>query len=72
MLGIYIYTEHRVTCNTSKAGQKLNTPSCVGCTPSCSWDMLDKLEKRLYRTVGSTVGSTASLEPLDHQFKSFL
>lgn len=69
-LDIYIYTDHSLRCNTRKASQKLNVLSYMGGAPSCSLDMLGKLQKSLFRTVGSTFA--ASLEPWDHQCKSFL
>ena len=39
--------------------------SCLGFAPSCYLELLDKLQKRICRTVGTSLA--ASLEPLAHR-----
>ena len=40
--------------------------SCLGGAPSCYLELLDKLQKQIYRTVGPS--RAASLEPLAHRW----
>ena len=39
--------------------------SCLGWSPSCYLELLDKLQKQIFRTVGPALA--ASLEPLAHR-----